>query len=257
MRKCGIVLVLLIIIFMTGGGTFLDRSRTEEGGKVPTIAEVSKNPYIYRYNHELCKEKGLTESTDHLSGRYLYMQAVYRANLDAYLLKTLDIGELDEELGNGGLGLVSLGPEEQNLYERESTMELRHICLRNNLYIEYLRKDQLCLLEDQLSKGKLVVTDEIQDMVKETYREVIRVRNPGNWEDDESFLYAEAQGLKPKIPNSALVLEISGEVEYDASGNLLSDGQIKEKYEYLDRIKEEKEKEYSGLLGTKVYILLE
>ena len=103
MRKCGIVLVLLVIIFMKGGGNFLDRSRTEEGGKVPTVAEVSKNPYIYRYNHELCKEKGLTESTDYLSSRYLYMQAVYRANLDAYLLKTLDIGKLDEELGNGGL----------------------------------------------------------------------------------------------------------------------------------------------------------
>lgn len=224
---------------------------------VPTLEEVSENPYIYRYNHELCKEKGLMGEGGRLSRHYLCMQAVYRANLDAYLLDVLDLRRLDEELKDSSLGFACPEPEHQNLYKKESTMDLKYICLRNNLYIEYLDKDQLSLLKRQLESGREAVSDEIQKMVKETYREVLRVRKPGDWNDTEGFLYAQAQGRKPEIPNQALVLEIANAMVYDAAGNLLSDDHMKEKCEYLDRVKLEKEKEYSEILGTEVYILVE
>ena len=120
--------------------------------KIPSLKEVSDNPYIYRYNHELCEAKGLSKG-DRLSRYYLCMQAVYRANLDAYLLEILDLGALDDELKNSGLGFVSKKPADKNLYERESTMGLEFIYLRNNLYIEYLEKDQLKLLETQLKEA--------------------------------------------------------------------------------------------------------
>ena len=224
--------------------------------KVPSLKEVSDNPYIYRYNHELCEAKGLSKG-DRLSRYYLCMQAVYRANLDAYLLEILDLGALDDELKNSGLGFVSKKPANKNLYERDSTMGLEFIYLRNNLYIEYLEKDQLKLLETQLKEGTAAVTDELKRMAGETCKEVIRVRNPRNREDQGSFLYSEAQGRKPRIPNEALVLQISNAERYDASGNFLPTDNMKEKCEYLDKIKLKKEREYSGIIGTKVYILLE
>ncbi len=235
----------------------MDQCALKESLKVPTVEEIANNPYLYRYNHDLCREKGLTESKECLSQRYLCMQAVYRANLDAYLLEALDIRQLDEELGNSRLGFIPPSRECQNLYERESTMELEYICLRNNLYIENLGKDQLSLLEYHLETGTQPVSEVIQEMVKETYEEVIRVRDPGDWEDSSRFLYAEARGRKPRIPNQALVLEIANAMEYDASGKLLSEDCMKEKCEYLDRIKLKKEKEYSEILGTEVYILVE
>ena len=224
--------------------------------KIPSVEAAENNQYIYCYNHELCQDKGLIDG-DSLSRYYLCMQAVYRANLDAYLLEILDLGALDDELKNSGLGFVSKKPADKNLYERESTMGLEFIYLRNNLYIEYLEKDQLKLLETQLKEGTAAVTDELKRMAGETCKEVIRVRNPRNREDQGSFLYSEAQGRKPRIPNEALVLQISNAERYDASGNFLPTDNMKEKCEYLDKKKKKKEREYSGIIGTKVYILLE
>ncbi len=237
-------------------GVYPERKEEIEKMKIPLQKDVSENPYIYCYNYELCREKELIKGEE-LDYHYLYMQAIYRLNLDAYLLETLDIKALNEKLKNSDLGFVCRKPENRNLYERESMMELEFIYLRNNLYIEYLSEDQLKLLENQLKAGKTEVTDEIKKMVKETYREVIRVRNPANWEDQSSFLYPEAKGRKPKIPNRALVLGVSNAMEYDASGNLLPENHMKEKCEYLEKVKAEKEKEYSEILGTQVYILLE
>ena len=169
----------------------------------------------------------------------------------------LDIETLDEELRNSRLGFVSHKSGKQNLYERGSTMGLEFIYLRNNLYIEYLDEEQLSLLERRLETGKHPVTDEIKAMVTETFREIIRVRDPWDWEDRSSFLYPGVQGQKPMIPNHALVLGIANDMEYDASGRLAPDAFRKEKYEFLDRIKKEKEREYSRITGVKVYILIE
>lgn len=223
---------------------------------VPSIAEIEKNPYIYRYNHELGKEKGLLND-DCLNDHYLNLQAVYRANLDACLMSVLDVEDLDEELVNSSLGFINRKAEDRNLYEKESTMGLVHIYQRNNLYIEYLSEEQLSMLRQSLESEKPLITDEIKDMVKETFREVIRVRNPLDWEDKSRFLYPEAEGRKPKISNQALVLGIANAIGYDNSGKLLPDRYRREKYAYLERVKKEKEKEYSEILGTEVYILIE
>ena len=225
------------------------------GVYVPTPKEVWENPYIYRYNHKLCKEKGLIKG-ESLDVYYLCLQAIYRANLDALLLKELDIGKLEDELKKSSLGFASRRQREQELYEKEATMRLEFILLRNNLYIEYLKEDQIELLKEKLYSGKPFVTDELQKMVEKTCQEVIRVRNPKDWEDKRRFLYSEVQGRKPVIPNQALVLEIANVMEYDASGNLLLNEHMTEKCEYLDKVKGEKEKEYSDILGMEVYILL-
>lgn len=232
------------------------QDKRESAIRIPTVKEVSDNPYIYRYNHDLGRAKGLL-SKDCLNDRYLRLQAVYRANLDAYLREVLDIETLDEELRNSRLGFVSHKSGKQNLYERGSAMGLEFIYLRNNLYIEYLDEEQLSLLERRLETGKHPVTDEIKAMVTETFREIIRVRDPRDWEDRSSFLYPGVQGQKPMIPNHALVLGIANDMEYDASGRLAPDAFRKEKYEFLDRIKKEKEREYSRITGVKVYILIE
>ncbi len=224
--------------------------------KIPTVEEVSDNPYIYRYNHKLAMEKGLTDE-DRLSNYYLCMQAVYRANLEAYLLEVLDIKKLDEELKDNELGFTSHKPENKNLYEKESMMELEFIYLRNNLCIEYLDKEQLKLLDYQLKEEREAVTSELKSMVSETYPEIIKVRDLEGGKEQRSFLYSEIQGGKPKIPNQALVLEIVNSWEYDASGNLLTEDNMQEKCDYLEKIKERKEKEYSEILETEVYILLE
>ncbi len=224
--------------------------------KIPTQEEVTDNPYIYRYNHELIKEKGLMDG-DRLSFRYLCMQAVYRANLDAYLLDEIDIRKLDEELKNSELGFVSRKQEEKSLYEKESEMGLELIYLRNNLYIEYLDQAYLELLEHQLETGKEAVTEELKSMVKESYQEIIRVRDLGAWQEEVYFRYPGVQGAKPEIPNHALVLGISNVLEYDESGNLCSEEDMRKRCEYLEKIKIEKEEEYSRILGTEVYILAE
>ena len=256
----------IVFLLVLAGGIIMSLMKSEEEGmrkyaledrlRVPSVKEVSENPYIYRYNHELCKDKGLLKD-GRLSHRYLCLQAVYRANLDAYLLKMLDIRQLDEELRNSGLGFVRPKPKNRNLYERESGMNLEYIWLRNNLYIEYLGKEQLSLLEQRLETGGEAVTNELQNMIEETYREVIRVRNPQDQEESGRFFYAGTKGKRPEIPSDALVLEITNAMEYDAAGNLLRGDRMREKCEYLEKVRLRKEKEYSEILGTEVYILVE
>ena len=233
-----------------------ERYKLAEKLKIPEAAAVSENFYIYCYNHELCKEKGLLEE-GRLGSRYLCMQALYRANLDAFLLEKLDLRALEDELKNSDLKFTCRQPENRDLYERESTMGLEYIYLRNNLYIEYLEEEQLKLLETQLTTGMTAVTNEVKEMTRATYREIIRVRTPVDWEGQDRFLYSEVRGSRPKIPNQALVLGIVNAIEYDSYGNLLSEERMREKCEYLDQVKAEKEKEYSGILGVEVYILPE
>lgn len=266
-KSVKIVLIILLIFFVIVLGNRIWRCSQKEGRdmsqyqniamlKVPTVEEVSDNPYVYRYNHELAKEKDLIDR-DRLSDYYLCLQAIYRANLDAYLLEELDIKKLDEKLKDSHLGFVSHKPEDKDLYEKESTMGLKFIYLRNSLYIEYLNEEYLEMLERQLKEGKGIVTSELKAMVKETYPEVIKVRDSENWKEQRSFLYSGIQGRKPEIPNQALVLEIANAWEYDLSGNLLSENNMREKCSYLDKVKIEKEREYSEILGTEVYIFLE
>lgn len=211
---------------------------------------------LYRCNLELCREKGLLEE-GMPNRRYLRLRDVYRANMEAYLLDVLDIKALDDEMKGSGLGFTGHSREDCNLYEREYSMGLEFIYLRNHLYIEYLSKEQLRLLERQAEKGGIRVSEEVKDMVKSTYRDVIRVRDPRDWEDESRFLYPAAQGRKPVIPNQAVVLGIADAMEYDAAGRLLADEHREEKYAYLDAVKEEKEEEYAEILGTEVYILVE
>lgn len=232
-----------------------DMSRYRLAGElyIPEKEEVVNNGFIYRYHHGLMREKGLAEG-DEISSYYLCLQAVYRANLDAYLLETLDIRALDRELGSSELGFVSHRPGEKNLYERESSMGLEFLYLRNNLYIEYLSEKQLEMLKTCLRTGDTAVTEELKQMVKETYPEVIRVRGPAGREERDGFLYPEEAGREPVIPNQALVLGITDCMEYDEEGNILPGDHMREKREYLNQLKEKKEEEYSRILGITVYI---
>lgn len=257
MRKAVLFTCSMISLLIAAEGYLVRNSRIDDENRQNIRREAKMNQeYMERYNYELGKEKGLLEE-ERLSRYYLELQSVYRANLDAYLMEMLDVEDLDKELVNSSLGFVCHAAEDQNPYEKESTMGLTHIYQRNNLYIEYLSEEQLSILRQSSESGKALVTNEVKDMVKHTFREVVRVRNPGDWEDKSEFLYPEAVGRKPKIPNHALVLEITNSVEYDSLGKLLPDRYRREKYEYLERIKKEKEKEYSQILGTEVYILIE
>lgn len=269
-RAIALLLIMSILAVCAFGRTLWRKGQRETKGKekdmrkelvqeglyVPTTREIRENSFIYRYNHKLCREKRLIEG-DSLGSYYLCLQAIYRANLDALLLEKLDIRSLEEEFQKSKLGFVCRRQEDKELYEKESAMGLKFISLGNNLYIEYLEEEQLNLLEEKLGTGKPFVTDELQAMAEETYQEVIRVRNPGRWEEKSTFLYPEGQGRKPKIPSQALVLKISNVMEYDASGNLILDEHMREKCEYLEQLKDEKEKEYSEILGIDVYILLD
>lgn len=223
--------------------------------KIPSWEDYRKSGQICRYNHGLMREKGL-EKGGAPGDYYLYLQAVYRENLEAYLLEALDIEALDERMRDSGMGFESSRDEEKDLYEKGSSMGLAYLYLKNNLYIEYLDESQLGLLDRQLKTQKTAVTDELKKMAKDTFRDVIRVRDPENWEDRRGFLYPPAKGRMPEIPSQALVLAITDHIRYDGEGNFQPGDHRKERRAYLGRIKESKEREYAQILGCQVYILI-
>ena len=200
------------------------------------------------------KEKGLTK-TDEFNEKYLYLQALYRANLESYLLEVLDLQETDEFLKSSELEFVTKKEEEKDVYERYSTMDLTFIYLRNNLHIEYLTKEEIALLEKHLMEGKEVIDEEVKEMVKETYPIIIKVRSPWyDYQEDLEFRASYSQGEEPDIPNTALVIAIDNCFRYDENDNVYPKDNFVGKMECVKKIKLEKEKKYSEILNIPVYI---
>ncbi len=225
--------------------------------EIPSRKEL-KEIYPESYNKELMKKKGLSETED-FSEKYLYMQALYRANLETYLMDTLDLQELDNTLANDEIHYFPIEEAEKDVYARYSTMNLRYIYLRNNLCIERLEKEDLDTIEKALKEGNEVVTEEMKALAARTYSIVIPVVDESETEEDIRMLEVSYLGgcSEPNVPNKALVLVIGTSYPYDEDGWEIQDFPRIDYYQTIAGIKKEKEESYKNILDTSVYILKE
>lgn len=266
MKKRKIILLttfLLLCILCTACGKKEAGKKQEDMRQYPLTSQLEipsrkelKEIYPESYNKELMKKKGLSETED-FSEKYLYMQALYRANLEAYLMETLDLQEVDNTLENGELYYLPIEETEKDLYARYSTMNLNYIYLRNNLCIERLEKEDLATIEKALKEGKEVITEEMKALAARTYPTVISAMDESKRDAKKMNVpYLRASPL-PSVPNNALVLVIGTSFPYDEKGMYLPHFPVKKYDQILDAIKEEKEESYEDILNIPVYIWVE
>lgn len=133
-------------------------------------------------------KKGLTNLFG-FGEEYLYLQALYRAALEQYLMETLSLKEYDDRIAASENRIIPREGERRNFYQKYSTMGLTYVYLRNNLPIERLEKEDLEILRDCLETADTQgVTEELMEMVQRTYPTVLKAYT--QWEDDDPAGYS-------------------------------------------------------------------
>lgn len=126
------------------------------------------NIYPCSINMKLAQEKGLV-TDNKLNSKYFNIQKNYKVLFEKYIAETLDLKKYDDLLANSDLKIDSCMPYRMDYYQKNSTLDLKYIYIKNNLHIEKLAKEDL----DSLELGN----DEelLKKIVKKTYSDVIKI----------------------------------------------------------------------------------
>ena len=89
------------------------------------------------------------------------------------MLQNTSIKKFDDILRMSSLNFSKVEYEDMDYYQRTSTMDLNYIYLRNNLNIENLSKNDLELLESLECDSLVNVTDDLNELIRRTYKNVI------------------------------------------------------------------------------------
>ena len=85
----------------------------------------------------LLTSKGLYENNN-LNSKYYQLYKNYKILLDKYLVNKLELDVYDQSIDDTGLKFMPVKKEDMDYYQYISTMNLKYIYLRNNLYVEKL-----------------------------------------------------------------------------------------------------------------------
>ncbi len=119
-----------------------------------------------KFDIQLAESKGLA-SNGKLSEDYFALQSIYYNLLEQYIDTLIDINQVENSLEQNNIRKVP--EEEKDIYQYLS--HHNYFYLRNTLYVEKLPKDVIVKLLTTLPKE---LNEELLDIVKRTYKEVIR-----------------------------------------------------------------------------------
>ncbi|WP_271715377.1 hypothetical protein [Anaeromicropila herbilytica] len=208
------------------------------------------------YNFELAEEKGLLKG-ETFSKKYLRMQSLYKKALEQYLMKKIDIKKYDDELANSKLHFIPGDKDKRCFYQVYDYMGLTFFYLRNNIHIEKLDSDDLELLKKSEENYDYAISEDLIKMVERTYKNIIMVSFEGDDEFNKYYnaIYGNTINGERIIPNTALVLELNAQPEFDKKGNFVDWPKEKTKNDYIDDLILRLEQEYTDKLGIPVEVL--
>ena len=207
------------------------------------------------FNYDSFVSKGLFD--DDLTDRYYALLGNYKILFEKYLMLKLPLKEMDNKIVNSGLAFVAIDNDNMDFYQRFSTMGLKYVYLRNNLYVNKLSNDEIDLLvnvkEDELNSP----SDKLFQLIEDTYKDVIDAKPLG---DDVADIYRKCYGVDSYdywINSDELVIG----VRYDefADNGLGENDEWVDNYnnqlDFLANLMAESEKDCSAKLGIKVNFL--
>lgn len=132
--------------------------------------EIIKN--IADIDMVLASGKGLYVNDD-LSDKYYVLYRNYKILLEKYFLNKLPLKEYDDVISNSGLLFKTVDKDDMDMYQLLSTLNLKYIYLRNNLFVEKLSLDDIDKLIKLSDKDMSKPNDELFKLIDRTYKEII------------------------------------------------------------------------------------
>lgn len=166
---------------------------------------------------------------------YLNVQALYKKVFDNYLEKLIPINNIiDETLKNCNLDYGKLEENRKNIYQKFSYLNSDYLFVRNFFYIERLDEKYLNKFIEKIKRNCFSIDDEIIEMVKLTYKDIIKVISKKTTETFKTFYGITTPNFL--FDNDSLVLFINyGKNTINLQGKEFIDNKIK-KEKYLDKL---------------------
>lgn len=192
-------------------------------------------------------------NSKNLNDNYVILQNKYRHALEDYIMKICDIRKYELRMEDSGIRFSKLEEDAQSIYQKWCTWNLNYIYLRNNVHIEKLDFQDLQILQNYD-----IGSNELFDLVKRTYKEVIKVNVIDGKKIDGTFKVNYINGFNNResfADNDALVIVIREAFErYNVEGKELGTLVLK-KMEFIDNLKKIMKEEMEVILNTKVHII--
>lgn len=219
----------------------------------PLSKEEAVNLYPVKYDlNEAKMKKIISESI--FEERYLRIQAAYLAAFNYYLNKVVSIEQYQDDIDNSNYNFL---PLVDSVYSKIGSFGRNNINLRNNVFIERLSQKELDTISSLINEeNQLSLTSELISIVEQTWRDVIFVRLESN--DDSVYeINYDMDGINTIVAyNDALTFEISYGIEYDDFGNIPDDSYKKNKYDFINSVKDRMESDISEKLECNVTVFI-
>lgn len=194
------------------------------------LLELENICKIYPNHYDINVLKSYSLMDTNLNTTYRYFFSCYKYYFEKYIASKLNLQSLNSEIEK-----LKLIPED-NLYQTLSTLNLKYIFIRNNIFLDRLSKEEFEKLK-HIYENQAV--EELEQFIVSTYPKLIKFDK--EIPDHQIVNYDETGKIMITCPNNALLIGI------DIAKN--------EKLpEELRNILEKKEKEYSEILNIPVSI---
>lgn len=219
---------------------------------IPLTSEEASTLYPTGYDEEMAKEKGIIEKEINEDG-YLRLQAAYLAILNEYLSNAVNLNSYQSTLDKSELNYPVM---QSDIYAQTGSFGRANIYLRNNVFVERLDKADIDQIFEAINNGKLMITDDLVDIVECTWREIVTVKFEDSYTDAYKINYEMESSNGKEAMTDALTFEIMYDIEYNEDGNIPDDSYEKAKYDEVLSLAEKMEKEISEKLESNVTVFV-
>lgn len=147
-----------------------------------SIENIEKEYPSNLINYDLLKEKGLGEKDP--NEKYFELLNKYKSFFEDYLKEKLPLLQIDNNMKESELAFKPIEETNMDFYQITSSMGLKYVYLRNNLYIEKLNSADIEFLD-----SKEEYNDETREFISRTFKDVI---NP--YDDSKVIFYGPENG---------------------------------------------------------------
>ena len=178
-------------------------------------------------------KKGLVQDDNY--ELYQKVQALYKMAFDSYIEKIINFNsEVDQAMKRINLNYGIIGNTEKNMFHKFSYLHSDFIFVRNYFYIEKLDKKYIELLVNKINNKDYEIDDEMDAMVKNTYKNVIK--EDSNEIEEPFYVFYGPATPSFQFYNNSLVFFLNyGENTIELSDDEFIENQIKQE-EYLDKL---------------------
>ena len=128
--------------------------------------------------------EGLYENGE-LTERFYTLYKNYQLLLEKFLLRELPLAEYDDRLFHSGLYFTTVKPEDMDIYQSLSGMNLRYFFLRNILHVEKLADEDIQMIVNIDAEELSDPSEETMNFIRKTYQWVLCINRDG---DDTTYM---------------------------------------------------------------------